>query len=89
VVDELTLEPGEQLDVAAVARARVKSSWTQRMTKRSNLNARLAEQEEQLRLAADRHAAQLVRLRDHADKLRTTAELSELARQARDGRETT
>jgi CRP-like cAMP-binding protein len=74
------------------ARARVRSSRDQRMTNRSDLSARLSEQQEQLRLAADRHVAQLVRLRNHADKLRATAELSELARQARnshDGRETT
>jgi CRP-like cAMP-binding protein len=58
-----------------------------RTAKRSDLQARLAQQQELLRLAATRHAAQLVRLKERAEKLRATAELSELARQARDSRE--
>jgi DNA-binding transcriptional ArsR family regulator len=39
------------------------------------------------RLAATRHAAQLVRLKERAEKLRATAEVSGLARQAREWRD--
>lgn len=65
-------------------RAHVRSPWDLRTTNRGDVYARLAEQRELLRTAADRHMAQLRQLRDQSNKLRATAGLSELARQARD-----
>lgn len=65
------------------ARTRIRSPWDLRTARRSDVYARLAEQRELLRKAADRHAAQLVRLRERSNKLLAAAELSELARQAR------
>jgi CRP-like cAMP-binding protein len=67
--------------------AKVRSPWDLRTAKRSDVYARLAAQRELLRAAADRHAAQLMRLKDGSEKLRATTELSELARQARDWRD--
>lgn len=52
-------------------------------SKRPELYARLAEQRELLRVAADRHNAELIRLRDSSDQLRTTTRLSRLARRER------
>jgi biotin operon repressor len=65
-------------------RARIRSPWELSDARRPDLYARIAEQRELLRVAADRHAAELVRLRDRSERLRATAELSELARQARE-----
>jgi DNA-binding transcriptional ArsR family regulator len=65
-------------------RARIRSPWELSEARRPDLYARIAEQRELLRVAADRHAAELVRLRDRSERLRATAELSELARQARE-----
>jgi CRP-like cAMP-binding protein len=65
-------------------RARIRSPWELSGARRPDLYARIAEQRELLRVAADRHAAELVRLRDRSERLRATAELSELARQARE-----
>ncbi len=65
-------------------RAHVRSPWDLRTRKRGDVYARLAEQRELLRAAADRHVEQLVALRERSNRLRETAELSELARQARD-----
>ncbi len=87
------LAPGEKnpLDTAQFrappslnGRAHVRSPWDLRSTKRGDVYTRLAEQRELLRVAADRHVAQLVALRERSNNLRATAELSELARQARD-----
>jgi hypothetical protein len=65
-------------------RARIRSPWELNDASRPELYARIAEQRELLRMAADRHAAELERLRDRSERLRATAELSELARQARE-----
>jgi CRP-like cAMP-binding protein len=65
------------------ARARIRGPWELHDARRPDLYARIAEQRELLRVAADRHAAELVRLRDRSERLRAAAELSELARQAR------
>jgi CRP/FNR family transcriptional regulator, cyclic AMP receptor protein len=64
-------------------RAHVRGPWDLRSAKRPDVYARQAEQREMLRLAADRHATQLRRLRERSNRLRATADLSELARQAR------
>jgi biotin operon repressor len=64
-------------------KARIRGPWELGDARRPDLYVRIAEQRELLRAAADRHAAELVRLRDRSERLRATAELSELARQAR------
>jgi biotin operon repressor len=66
------------------ARGRIRNPSELGEATRPDLYARIAEQRELLRAAADRHAAELVRLRDRSERLRATAELSELARQARE-----
>jgi CRP-like cAMP-binding protein len=73
-----------QLPPKLAGRARIRSPWELTDARRPDLYTRIAEQRELLRVAADRHAAELVRLRDRSERLRATAELSELARQARE-----
>lgn len=54
-----------------------------RRARRADMQARIVEQRELLRLAADRHATQLRQLSERSNRLRAATELSELARQAR------